>query len=550
MKNLSTNAKLTILAVITAALFALLGAAGIFSMHKMQEKIESDLVAAKVDNDILVSIESAQVHFKVQVQEWKNILIRGNDPAKFDKYLGAFGEQEKKVQDALGAAAKAMKERGVAVAELEKLLADHKEMGGKYRDALKSFEQANPVAGQVVDRLVSGMDRATGAGMEKAASDMEKRSEERIQSQIEEAEASYQKARSMFATIAVIGLLFAATLTFFIRSDIMRLLGGEPAHAAAVTSRIASGDLTESIKTRADDKSSLLTALKEMQVFLQDVIGKIRDAGGRLAEDASKMSAASHQVSESSNEQSDAAGSMAAAVEEMTASIRQVSSSADDARKMAVEAGALSREGEGAVRSAVNEINKISETFRHSSELIANLKDQSAKISVIVNVIKEIADQTNLLALNAAIEAARAGDQGRGFAVVADEVRKLAERTTSATQEVASMVGAIQSGAESAMQGMTEGGAQLGEGVRMAAQAGESMTHIEASSRSVLDAVSEISSALHEQSATSELIAQNVEKIAQMTEQNNAAVNGVNQAARHLEALSGTLNSLVGRFKV
>jgi methyl-accepting chemotaxis protein len=359
-----------------------------------------------------------------------------------------------------------------------------------------------------------------------------------------------EHARWLVFALAGGGALVAALTMIAVIREILRRLGGEPLDMQAVAHRVADGDLTVSMAVAAGDDTSLAASIAQMQGNLRDAINQSRLAAEGVADAARSLAASSQQVSTSSEQQSQAAASMAASVEQVTVSIAHVSQSAADASGLAGETGKLSSEGKRLVQDTVDEINKIAASVERASAVIQTLGEQSSQISSIVSVIKEIADQTNLLALNAAIEAARAGEQGRGFAVVADEVRKLAERTTASTQEIATMIEAIQQGTQNAVREMAEGTAQVGEGVQMAARTGDSMVRIEQATGRVLAAIEDISNALREQSAASGQIAGNVEKIAEMTEENSAAVGVVFDSANRLERLSGNLKETVGRFRV
>jgi len=94
--------------------------------------------------------------------------------------------------------------------------------------------------------------------------------------------------------------------------------------------------------------------------------------------------------------------------------------------------------------------NTMAEAIEQASKRIYELGTQSATISSVVAVIREVADKTNLRALNVTIKAARAGEQDQGFAVIADELRKLAERSPKSTQEITAMVEAASGRATSA----------------------------------------------------------------------------------------------------
>ncbi len=103
------------------------------------------------------------------------------------------------------------------------------------------------------------------------------------------------------------------------------------------------------------------------------------------------------------------------------------------------------------VRQASNLADQASAAANDASQNVDRLRESSAAIGNVVNLISQIARQTTLLALNSTIEAARAGAAGRGFAVVATEVKALAVQTQEATEEIRQKIEALQRDASSSV---------------------------------------------------------------------------------------------------
>jgi methyl-accepting chemotaxis protein len=380
---------------------------------------------------------------------------------------------------------------------------------------------------------------------------------ELIELQLDVAKADYEESletKEITDAVDIVVILAAASLcvglALTVARQINRELGGEPAEVAGRVGNIAAGNLHERIEVRQGFENSMLAAVERMRASLNGIISQIRAGAEQLGADAEAMSSNGGKVMEAVNVQNEATSAIAAAVEQMSVNVGQISDSAADASRHSKESSATVERGIEVMRHSLESMDVIMRDAEAVAGNIRNLAGKSSEIGEIINVIKGVADQTNLLALNAAIEAARAGEAGRGFAVVADEVRKLAERTAQSTSEIVAMVEAIQNSTQSTLEDTESNRARVSEGVQFANDTGASMQEVKNRIAETLASVNAITEALSEQSATSQQIGRDIERIAQMSDENAAAVASFNGTAADVKTLAESLNGLVRNFRL
>ncbi|MEQ1563383.1 MAG: methyl-accepting chemotaxis protein [Nitrospiraceae bacterium] len=354
-------------------------------------------------------------------------------------------------------------------------------------------------------------------------------------------------ARTVLEAALLLCLLFAGVITWAITRSITIPLK----QVNEVLGLMEHGDLTHRLTyTSKDELGVVCTNVNHFVDRLHELLAQVVTSARTLNLSASRLSFVVEKVTTASDTQAKEATGAAATVSELASNSTRVSSGANEVAAKALEASAAANEGGSAIGATIDSMQSVFQTIQHAGDMIKGLGTTSHEIGNIAKVIYEIADQTNLLALNAAIEAARAGEQGRGFAVVADEVRKLAERTSRATKEIGNMIAAIQKDATTAVTSMAGSSTQVAEGKERVDQTGGHLAAIVTAVAIVTKMVQDIAGQADAQSSTSNLVAETINHVASMSQDNKETAGQMLAEAVTLTNTASALKRSVEVFKL
>ncbi|MCQ4276603.1 methyl-accepting chemotaxis protein [Stutzerimonas degradans] len=537
---LKKSLRAQILALIGGSLLLLLVIA-LLCIQQLSHHVEhfGDLLDGPLSESQLV--DEANLEFKIQVQEWKNVLLRGKNPEQRNKYWAQFQAQERKVQELLGQLQRASAQSSQLSGQIARLQNEHRLLGEAYRKGFDAFvaADADPTAG---DAAVAGIDRAASAQMSELVSQL-RQTAARQSTEIREGagSAALTGVLVMLLASALVGLLSL----WLVNRNIIEPTRSLIEHIA----RLSQGQFANRVDaSRADELGRLAVAANTLRDFLADTFNNLQQSAANLDSASGELNAISTLMAQGASEQFSRTDQVATAMHEMSATSQEVARHAGDAAHAADAADHAAQQGEAVMQSTIQSITAIRSEITSTAEVVRRLEGDSERIGKVLEVIRGIADQTNLLALNAAIEAARAGEAGRGFAVVADEVRTLAQRTAESTAEIHQIIDSVQTGAVNAVRAIESGQQRSEQGVEQVTEAGRMLQNITEAVEAIRDMNRQIATAAEEQTAVAEDISRNLTEITSIATTNQQHVERTQAASQNLHSLSLQLSDVTRRL--
>ncbi|QJR15040.1 methyl-accepting chemotaxis protein [Usitatibacter palustris] len=511
MKIKSLQTKMVLIAAVGFTVSLLVSMGGLMRVYGTAQDLDR---ISREDSENTLAVLRAGMLFKEQVQEWKNVLLRGKNTEQMESHWAIFLDKEKQVQGEVRAALS-----GASIAEvrapLERFIEAHKTVGEAYRKAFEVFKSSGRDAA-AGDQAVASVDRAPMAMLDQAVKAEGDAGTKAIAAAVKSAERSYWIAIIAMIVTSIVALV---CVWLYMRAAVVRPM----ASSVVAAERIAQGDLTTELHATTDDEAGqLLRALSRMTAGLAQVVSAVRTSAESVVTASNQVAAGTTDLSQRTEEQASSLEETAASMEELASTVKQNADNAKRADELAHTASKRAEKGGSEVVRVVMTMNEISES--------------AGKISDIISVIDGIAFQTNILALNAAVEAARAGEQGRGFAVVASEVRALAQRSAQAAKEIKGLIGASL--------------AKVDAGTKLVEDAGDTIQSLVIDVQQVSDLMRQIAEASAEQSRGVQQVNKTVTEMDKVVQQNASAVQESASAAESMRQQAGSLVRAVSVFQI
>ncbi|WHS59103.1 methyl-accepting chemotaxis protein [Pseudomonas sp. G2-4] len=537
---LQKSLRAQILALLSGSLLAMLLIA-LASFHFLSSGVQS--YRNLIDGPLRASqlIDEANLQFKVQVQEWKNVLLRGKQPAELDKYWKQFEARQHDVQSILGELSEREGLPAPIKTRIEGLRDEHRQLSTAYQKGHDAFV-ASGGDSAVGDAAVKGVDRAASEQMSALVVELRKLGTE--QSVLISASAD---RTIMLGTLVMLvsGVLIGLFSLWLVNRNLVQPIR----NLIEYVTRLSHGRFAERVTSnRQDELGNLAVAANTLRDFLAETFARLQRSATELDSASGELSAIASLMSQGTSEQFERTDQVATAMNEMSATAQEVARHAADAARAADDADQSAQQGEKVMQGTIHTITRMRGEIANTATVIRQLETDSGRIGKVLEVIRGIAEQTNLLALNAAIEAARAGEAGRGFAVVADEVRSLAQRTASSIIEINQIIQTVQTGAVDAAHAIESGQSRSEESVEQVTQAGVMLERITQAVEAIRDMNRQIATAAEEQTSVAEDISRNLTEITCIASTNLDNVQRTEAASQDLHDLSGQLNEVTARL--
>ena len=313
---------------------------------------------------------------------------------------------------------------------------------------------------------------------------------------------------------------------------------------------LAEGDLTVKTTVSEDITGAIADSVNYAIDELRSLVTTINETSEQVSSSAQESQTTARDLANAAEQQAQQITSATSAINQIVSSMDVVSKDSAESADVAERSVKIASRGAEVVRETISGMDSIRDQIQETSKRIKRLGESSQEIGSIVELINDIAEQTNILALNAAIQAASAGEAGRGFAVVADEVQRLAERSTSATKRIETLVQTIQSDTNEAVNSMEQTTAEVVAGARLAEDAGSALGDIERVSHDLSALIQNISTAAREQSAAATDISVSMNAIQEITSQTSQGASQTADSIGTLAQLASDLRRSVAHFKL